>query len=166
MNGYEGCERERMTRKRILCFVLAVSALACAMAADSRAGIKAGAAQRDITIPELIGNPTVHDRLYARALVLNDGKSKVAIVGMDTCLPGAGWGYASGQERFRGRTGGQCLKRIRKELGFEHVLINTSHTHSDGRGKRKGTWFERCEQLLFEVVKQADQNSPGNGQRY
>jgi len=124
VNGSENCERERMTCKRILCFVLAVSVLTCAMAAQSSAGIKAGAAQRDITVPELIGNPTIHDRLYARALVLNDGKSKVAIVGMDTCLPGAGWGYASGQEQFRGRTGGGCLERIRKELGFEHVLIN------------------------------------------
>ena len=139
-----------MTRKRILCFVLAVSALTCAMATDSSAGIKAGAAQRDITVPELIGNPTVHDPLFARALVLNDGKNKVAIVGMDTCLPGAGWNYAVKNEPFRGR--------IRKELGIEHVLINASHTHSDGRGGRKGKWFERCGQLLFEVVKEADQN--------
>jgi len=144
----------------MLSFVLAVSALACAMAADSSAGIKAGAARRDITLAELIGNPTVRDRLYARALVLDDGKNKVAIVGMDTCLPGAGWGYASGHYtgQFRGKTGGQCLGRIRKELGFEHVLINASHTHSDGRGRRKGTWFDRCEQLLFEVVKEANQN--------
>ena len=150
--------KSRIQRRRILFFTLVVSALTWAMAADSRAGIKAGAAQRDITVPELIGNPTVHDRLFARALVLDDGKNKVAIVGMDTCLPGAGWGYASGEEQFRGRTGGQCLGRIRKELGFEHVLINASHTHSDGRGGRKGTWSEHCEQLLFEVVKEADQN--------
>lgn len=36
--------------------------------------------------------------------------------------------------------------------------LTASHTHSDGRGGRKGAWFDRCEQLLFEVVKEADHN--------
>ncbi len=117
------------------------------------AGIKAGASVKDITLAGtefFRKTPRVHDPLFARALVLSDGKNKVAIVGMETCLPGAGWAYASRIEPFRGR--------IRKELGIKHVLINASHTHSDGRGARKGKWFERCEQLLFEVVKEADEN--------
>jgi hypothetical protein len=44
LNGYESYDRETMTRKRMLCFILAVSALTCAMAADRSAGIKASAA--------------------------------------------------------------------------------------------------------------------------
>ena len=58
VNGSDSHDRETMTRKRMLCFVVVVSALTFAMAADSRAGIKAGAAQRDTTPP--VGLETRH----------------------------------------------------------------------------------------------------------
>ena len=129
---------------------------------NATAEIRAGASVKDITLAStefFRKRPGIHDPLFARALVLSDGANKVAIVGMDTCLPGAGWAYASGHYAgpFRGRTAGQFRATIGKELGIEHVLINASHTHSDGRGGRKTTWFDRCQQLLFEVVEEADQ---------
>ncbi len=63
----------------MLCFVLAVSALSCAVPAESRADIRAGAARREVTPPvgyeiqhyyrKSIG---VHDPLFARCLYLED----------------------------------------------------------------------------------------------
>ncbi|KPJ57863.1 MAG: hypothetical protein AMS16_00550 [Planctomycetes bacterium DG_58] len=116
---------------------------------NARAEIKAGTGVKDITLAGtefFREKPGMHDPLFARALVLDDGKNRVAIVGMDTCLPGGGWAYASGHGQFRerkdgqlrGRTAGQLRGRIRQELGFEHVLINASHAHSDGRGAERG----------------------------
>jgi hypothetical protein len=129
---------------------------------NATGGIKAGVSVKDITLAGVefrAGPPHVHDPLYARAIVLSDGENKVAIVGMDTCLPGApGWGYAPGQEKFRKSTSGPFRERVRKALGIEHLLINASHTHSDGRGGRKPAWVARCQQLLFDAVKEADEN--------
>ena len=129
---------------------------------SATAGIKAGVSVKDITLADtefFHKKPRVIDPIYARALVLSDGTNKVAIVGMDTCLPGApGWGYAAGQGNLRGSNSGPFRERVRKALGIEHLLVNASHTHSDGRGGRKGAWVGRCLQLLFDVVKEADEN--------
>jgi len=126
------------------------------------AGIRAGVSVKDITLADTEyyrKKPRVHDPLFAKALVLSDGKNRVAIVGMDTCLPGApGWGYAAGEDNLRGSNSGPFRKRVRKSLGIEHLLVNASHTHSDGRGGRKAAWAGRCMQLLFEVVQEADRN--------
>ena len=48
--------------------------------------MKAGASKRDITVPELLGNPIIHDPLFARVLVLDDGDSSVAIITRDNCI--------------------------------------------------------------------------------
>ena len=139
-----------LTRTRLLLFFVSLAMLPHA---NAMAEMKAGASAKDITLLNtefFRGKLRIHDPLFARALVLNDGENKVAIVGMDTCLPGAGWNYAFKNEAFR--------ERVRKELGIGHVLINASHTHNDGRGARKPAWFARCEQLLFAVVKEAAHN--------
>jgi hypothetical protein len=84
----------------------------------------AGAAETVITPP--VGAPLlgtiqrstgVHDDLYARALVLSDGKERVAIV----CLDLIGMDFALADE-IRGA--------IRRRTGITAALLNCSHTHS------------------------------------
>jgi hypothetical protein len=92
--------------------------------------LKAGAALANITPPlgtPIVGNfgkqlaADVHDELHARALVVDDGKSKVAIVVCD--LLG-----------LRGTISEEARKRIRDRTGIpeSHVLIAATHTHSGG----------------------------------
>ncbi|MFH1267316.1 MAG: hypothetical protein ABIK89_16455 [Planctomycetota bacterium] len=88
---------------------------ALAASADA-ASLRAGVAAESITADE----PTtiVHDPLYAKALVLDDGSTKAVIVCLD--LGGASSSLISA---VRGR--------LREELAIDegHVLINVSHNH-------------------------------------
>jgi hypothetical protein len=61
----------------------------------------------------------VHDELHARALVLDDGKSRLAIVVCDSCMIPREI-VAEAKERIRDRTG----------LVPDHVLISATHAHS------------------------------------
>ena len=47
-------------------------AMALAIPVNAQHGLKAGASRRDVTVPEILGNPKVHDPLLARVLVLDD----------------------------------------------------------------------------------------------
>ena len=98
--------------------VLAASSLvpwAVGSAAEAGA-LRAGVAAEDITAE----NPTavVHDRLYAKALVVADENTRIAIVALD--LGGASSTLVSA-----------VRERLREELGIEpgHVLLNASHNH-------------------------------------
>ena len=105
--------------------------------------MKAGVGKRDVTVPENLGNPNVHDPLYARVLILDDGDNAVAVICLDMVEP---W--------FP-----EVRERIRKELGIAHALVNCSHTHSDARGghySRK--WPEAVGQLIYEAVEEAYAN--------
>jgi hypothetical protein len=83
-------------------------------------GLRAGAAKVDITNRE----GPVNDPLYARALVLDDGKTKLAIVAVDAVAIGE-IGYIGNDylPKVRGR--------IENELGIKpaNVMINASHCH-------------------------------------
>ncbi|HUT35477.1 MAG TPA: hypothetical protein VNE39_18460 [Planctomycetota bacterium] len=91
--------------------------------------MRAGSARVEITPPKGLpmgGFPErtdpsegVHDPLFARALVLDDGAHRVAILSAD--LPEVSPAFAA---EVRGR--------IQQELGIpaEHVLLATSHTHA------------------------------------
>lgn len=104
--------------------------------------MKAGTAQREITLPEyLIGDTAVHDPLFASAVVLDDGTTKVAIVCVDLVYP-----------TFPG------AHPLVREQGIDHVFINASHTHSDGRGRRKEGWRESVDGLIAEAVQEALEN--------
>jgi hypothetical protein len=98
-------------------------ASACqAVAAD---GAEAGFAEADIT-PKLGGEPVfmagfgqnrkaigVHDRLMARAVVLKDGRSKLALVSVDLV------GYPLPE-----------AMAVRRQLpGFSYVLVSSTHNH-------------------------------------
>ena len=87
--------RSHSVRSRCLVFLAAFSALIC-LPALVQAKLRAGAAVIDITPPKLpvLVNGSmrsrtvdrVNTRLHARAIVLDDGKKRVAIVVVDSCM--------------------------------------------------------------------------------
>lgn len=88
--------------------------------------LKVGAAETAITPPDgslLIGpvapSTGVHDDLFCRALVLDDGDSRAVLVAAD--LVGLDFGMV---DRLRGE-----IER-RTGIPAERVMVNTSHTHS------------------------------------
>ena len=114
-----------MARMQMHFLALAVAVLTCTYPADSHAGIRVGAAQRDITPPigfeiqhyfrESIG---VHDPLYARCLYLeDDADNNLAIVSLDLIYGGFD-------------TCDQLRAEIREQVGVEHALVAFTHSHS------------------------------------
>ena len=125
------------------------------------AELKAGAAKADITPP--IGGTMygygargknvsegVHDRLYAKALVLDDGETKLAIATLDM---------------------GSCnhantanIKEIVKaKTGIENVLCVVSHSHSTPAGSSKfpskeKPWIREAERKIAGAIIEAAGN--------
>jgi neutral ceramidase len=91
---------------------------------------RAGAATSNIT-PDLSGPPMtdgerslsthIHDELHARCLVLDDGKTRLALVVCDL-------------QRMHHLTSREARRRIHEQIGIppENVLISATHTHSAG----------------------------------
>lgn len=101
------------------------------------ANLKAGAAKVDITPPigttlsgfgARMGKPStgVHDPLYARCLVLDNGKEKIGMVSIDTVL-------------FQRHMYDTVSKRVEKETGIKYgnLLIAATHTHAGSGGLLK-----------------------------
>ncbi|MBD3675447.1 MAG: neutral/alkaline non-lysosomal ceramidase N-terminal domain-containing protein [Planctomycetaceae bacterium] len=101
-------------------------------------GLRAGAAKVDITPPEGVsldgsisknGPVTgVHDPLHARALVLADDETRIAIVIVDACMVE--------EEVFD-----DAKKLVHQESGFptDHMLMAATHTHAAPRLIHIGT---------------------------
>jgi len=92
---------------------------------------KAGTAKTDITPPmgfSMAGYyserfaSSVHDELFARALVLDDGKNKLVLVICDNIRP-----FPNAYEKAR--------KLIQNDLGIppENIIISATHTHTGPR---------------------------------
>ena len=104
----------------------------------SAEGLRAGAAKVDITPPEgvsLDGSISkngpfvgVHDPLHARALVLDDGSTRIAIVIVDACMVA--------EEVFR-----EAKNIVHQDSGLqvEHMLMAATHTHAAPRLIHIGT---------------------------
>ena len=108
----------------------------------------AGVAKSDITT-DFVG-ASIHDPLYAKALVMDDGDTKVVIIAMDVVAIG---GISDVRDSFL-----PALRdRIQQELGIDaqNVLVNASHTHPAGR-----LLCDDSEQInrTFDAVKRALQN--------
>ncbi len=88
--------------------------------------LRAGVARSNITTDAK--EAVIHDPLYAKALVLDDGRTKVAIVTMDATAIG---GIGDIGDDFLPK----LRSRIQKELKIadRNVLVNASHTHPPGR---------------------------------
>ncbi len=95
--------------------------------------LRAGVAKSDITTSEK--GVKIKDPLYAKALVLDDGKTKVVIIAMDVTAIG-GRKISQGMLPDVGEDFLPNLRsRIQKELKIPgcNVLVNASHTHPPGR---------------------------------
>lgn len=95
--------------------------------------LRAGVARSEITADAKASR--VRDRLYAKALVMEDGKTKIVMVTMDVTAIG-------GRHISRGILGDvgedflpKLRSRIERELKIPggNVLVNASHTHPPGR---------------------------------
>jgi len=125
--------------------------------------LRVGAAKLDITPKDLTNlNPMgggsfagVHDRLYTRALIVDDGKNSAAIVELDLIETGDTT---------------QVRQRIRKELGIpiDHIIITASHDHSaprlgdvtpgalaHGGGAESAAYTRMVDDVILDAVKQA-----------
>ncbi|MAE67022.1 MAG: hypothetical protein CMJ18_22405 [Phycisphaeraceae bacterium] len=96
------------------------------MNANDSSMLRAGVATADITTED--PGTRVRDALSAKALVLDDGATKVAIVAMDVVAIG---GICDVRDDFLPT----LRARIEADLGIpvRHVLVNASHTHPPGR---------------------------------
>ncbi|UXS42253.1 hypothetical protein FY150_21190 [Agrobacterium tumefaciens] len=119
---------EESMKKTVISLAIAssVSALAPApAAAQSATGtLRAGAARIEITPPASPAYPAMneydHEKLYLRVIVIDNGKTKMALIGAD--LGGINeevWAEAS--------------KRVGETLGIppQNVVLSSTHTHSD-----------------------------------
>ncbi len=110
-----------------------VLAVVCATVAlqtiDAKAGFRAGASATDVTptnFPVIVNGgflaktaDKVHDRLHARWLVLDDGRTRVALGVLDTCLIPAEFADAvkAQAEKLTGLTS-------------DRIMLSATHTHS------------------------------------
>ncbi|NOZ20654.1 MAG: hypothetical protein GXP25_06150, partial [Planctomycetes bacterium] len=110
--------------------------------------LRAGVAKSDITTDAK--DVAVNDPLYAKALVLDDGRTKAAIIAMDVVAIG---GIGEIGDAFLP----QLREWIQKELGIPgpNVLVNASHTHPPGRLLCDGA--EQLERT-FDAVRRAQEN--------
>lgn len=153
--------------RSFLCSFLLFCSLAIQCAADEQV-LKAGAAKRDITPQEPVpmwGYGERHaqlsrgtlDPLESAAVVVQVGKSKLAIVGLDLGRPPS----ESSLQRIR--------ERIKSEAGIEQSFIAGSHTHHgpvveliDKKGKGKGRfdaairYCQLMEDRIVESILEAD----------
>src|SRR5262249_5576998 len=111
-----------MTHRVVLCLI-AYSAVLPVHAGEM--ALRAGFGEVDVS-PALDGKPVflagfghnrkatrVHDPIMARAVVLDDGKTKVALVSVDVV------------GLFR-----EPVERVRRQLpGFAYVLVSSTHNH-------------------------------------
>lgn len=87
----------------------------------------------------------LNDPLYARTLVLDDGRTRLAVIAMDTV--GIGGEFDLSEEFLP-----NLKKRLADELDIPWVLVNASHTHTVGPMLRdEKTVLERT----FDAVRRA-----------
>jgi len=124
--------------------VLGIPLSAVAQTAHVSSPIRVGAAKVDVTPSENErpkNNLGVLDRLYARAIVLDNGVTSAALISVDAgAIPDALWQTVSGQ--------------IVNELGIPpaRVLLTATHSHSGG-GPRGANYSQK----IVEAVRLAKQ---------
>jgi hypothetical protein len=120
-----------------VCFLSLALGLPCLAVAES-GKLRAGAAKVDITPkpgvsldgPISKNGPVtgVHDPLHARALVLADDETRLAIVICDACM--------IGRDVF---DAAKAIARDKTHLATDHMLMAATHTHAAPRASHVGT---------------------------
>ncbi len=112
------------TLKIVLLSSLSVLLLHGALAQTASSSFKVGAAKVDITPEQAPKNSEgILDRIYARAIVIDNGAASAALVSADTGM--------IGEQTWR-----NVSQRIEKELGIpaQNLIMNPTHTHSASGG--------------------------------
>jgi hypothetical protein len=130
------------------------------------AEFRAGAAKVDITPKrwpvQLIGSfrerlaTKAHDPLHARAIVCDDGKTRLAIVIVDNCLIGRNYIDAA-----------KALAAKRTKIRADRILVSATHTHSAPPGKDRPSnrtdamhraYFNQLVEGIAAAIVQAEKN--------
>ena len=128
-------EQIKMTKTRsFLLPALLTLSLGCGSSAAAPGPLQVGAARVDITPPSDPANPPsgkfAHERLYLRAVVLDNGTTRAALIGADQGMLSEGiWAGAS--------------KQIAAELNcpVENIVMSATHSHSAwGAGAGPAPW--------------------------
>jgi hypothetical protein len=150
-----------MRVRRVWWVAALVTVVLVGAAARGAEGLRAGAARADITPPT--GHPMwgygarhdaacegVLDPLQARALLLEVGTERIALVSLDL-----------GRAPTRAST--EAIRaRVKKEAGIEHLFLVASHTHHgpvielDDWPDAKTSYVRRLEQKLGDLILEAD----------
>jgi neutral ceramidase len=133
------------------------SYLLCLSQTKEATSFKVGAAKVDITpkqedLPAQIKG--IHDNLYVRAVVIDNGTTKAALISIDAGVREDGW------QKY--------TQQIEKELGIPalNIFISSSHSHSlvsmvgggSGTDPKAALLASNLDKAVFEVVKQAKAN--------
>ncbi len=119
-----------MSRRLLSAVLLALVAIVGVFSSTVQAGpIKAGAAAVDVSplkLPVIVNGgfleartSTVHDRLFARAIVVDDGATRIAIVVVDSCMMPREL-IDRAKEAASAKTG----------IRVDRMLVSATHTHT------------------------------------
>jgi len=137
----------------VLAMVLAVGVVGAA-AQDTAGGLRVGAAKVDVT-PSADQLPQngfgVLDHLYARAIVLESGESRAAMITLDAgSVPTPTW--QSVTERLEGELG----------IPTANVLLTATHTHSAG-GRRGPEYVDKIVESVRLALERLEPARAGYG---
>ncbi len=123
----------------LLILVLTSATIGCYAQSKQTSEIKVGAAKLNITpTKEELGPNSlgVHDSIYIRAIVINNGITSAALVTVAGNQSEQSWKAST--------------ERMEKELGIpaKNVVLSSTHSHSVGRISNQG-------EKIFEAVKEA-----------
>ncbi|MDR3251870.1 MAG: neutral/alkaline non-lysosomal ceramidase N-terminal domain-containing protein, partial [Tannerella sp.] len=102
--------------------------------AQSAGRLTAGSAKINITPPQT--RYPVHDSLYARSLILDDGENRIAFIAYDS---------GGGSDQF--------IESIKKKYNLKELYLCQSHNHSGASGAREWT-----EEKFTALIDQASKN--------
>lgn len=128
--------------------ILLMAALLLMGNRPARATLRAGTGKSNITAN---GCGDVHDSLYVRALVLESGPLRVAILTMDVIAVG---GIGEIPDTFLPAV----TARLKQESGITHVMACASHNHLDGFLNEGGKISPDVENLSVLAVQKALKN--------
>jgi|WetSurSiteA1Bulk_404760.scaffolds.fasta_scaffold02271_3 neutral ceramidase len=143
----------------LLVLLFAVSFRMAVSQANEATSFKAGAAKIDIT-PKSEDLPSnlkgIHDHLYVRAVVLDNGITQAALISVDAGIQESSWL--------------KYTQNLEKELGIPvpNIFISPSHSHSaifirggpggQGNDPKIALFASNLDKAMIEVVKQAKAN--------